>query len=265
MSKNKRRAIEALEEALLVHLQPQKPVTPVISLIYEYCWILLEQDLKHARELATALEQRFVIDPAHHIEGHNGLTAARTSNAVRRINTLVSDRFTQLRNWLRRPTSLSPSAALDQILEVVVGEIRDRRPGCNLQTKYVGNTSIDLFGHRFHALYDVLYVLIENAARHGRPDAPLECLVINEPAHDGETRYGIEILSTLPQRLHDECLTGISAAMAADIGDAFVVEGKSGLRKARALIREYSEFEGLSWREDKGIVTMRIDLRYVNV
>lgn len=265
MSKSKRRAIEAIEESLLSQMQPQKPVTPVISLIYEYCWILLEQDLKLAREHASALEQRFVIDPSHHAEGQSSWVAPKISSSVRKINTLVSERFAQLRSWLHRPTSLSPSAALDQILEVVVGEIRDRRPGCNPQTKYYGNTSIDLFGHRFHALYDVLYVLVENAARYGKLGEPLECLVSNESEKDEETRYRIEIVSTLPPELRDLRLAGISEAMISDIGDAFVVEGKSGLRKARALVREYSEFEGLTWREDKGRVVMRIDLRYLNI
>lgn len=247
---------------VLSSLGPTSPVNSAAKVIYEYCWILLECDLRGLRTAVQVLYDSLALDAASLTRNLDESTSHVVSSEIRKINASLRERFEKLGEWLTRPTSMRPSASFEQLIQVVLEEVGGRYSGFDPEVDLSQVDPIDLLGHRFHMVYDILYVLVDNAAKHG--------------ARKGQISFGVRTLSTSSDENFDIQLSvsseiledevevkknEIHARMIADIDDALIQHGKSGLRKARLLVMNNNELSNFSVSFENNVVTFTADLR----
>lgn len=238
----KRNVLQSMERRVLSVLEPNQPVSQAVAVIYEYCWQLVQVDLIRARHLISSVATSSVIDSADHINGLSDGSSDLVMRCSRRLNTALSVRCDTLSSWLTRPSSASPSASLEQIFHVVLEEVRARHPSNAPQPELQGSTGLDVFGHRFHAIYDILYILVDNASRHGAPSGNLR---FSASTISATSEVRTILMSLQSDVLPHEMLTAkasIEHALAEPLDDALVTEGRSGIRKIKLIVQDYPEF-----------------------
>ena len=238
---NKRHVARNMLDAVAEFLEAERSSGPVIGLIYDFCWLLLEVDLKRLRSTAEGMRRELVISPVSHGSGSSEIDA-RVRDAIRTLNTELQQKFDILVTWLTRPSNVSPSATLSLLFKAVLEEVRGRYLHFDPIVIEEGDGNIDIFGHRFHSVYDVLFVLVDNAAKHGKEDGEIKFSV---PAarHVGDSiEIQIVVSSELKTGVEDESYFSIQCAMNSALDSAMTDEEGSGLRKVRTLVDEVSEF-----------------------
>jgi hypothetical protein len=212
-----------------------------ISYIYDFCWLLLEIDLKRLRSAALSAQQELVIRSNQHISGTGSEVDAQILDASRHLNTELQQRFEHLIGWLTRPSNVSPSATLSLLFLAVILEVQGRYQGFFPKCVEVGETGIDMFGHRFHTFYDALFVLVDNAAKHGNRDGELHFEVRSNTVSQVNSEITMSITSSLKAGDERASCEAITTAMNSDIGSAMLDDCNSGLRKIRVLVEEIDE------------------------
>lgn len=236
-------------------------VTQVTAQLLDYCWLLIEVDLKRARIEIEDLRRRFVIDAEQHFLGRPEIDM-RITERTRALNAELGQRFEAAKSWLTRRSNASPSASVALMVEAVLDEVSQRfefRP----EVKLHEDLSIDLIGHSFHFFYDTLWILVTNAADYGQRDGGLGVTVktMTEP----DRRYvnlTVEVTSRFDPEKKELQMAEIDAVMRADIGDAMERDGGTGLRKLRSLIEEASEAVGFNRFYEGDVVKFVIRWRY---
>ncbi len=224
-----------------------------ISYIYDFCWLLLEIDLKRLRAAALAAQHELVIRPNQHISGSGSELEAQILDAARHLNTELQQRFEQLVGWLTRPSNVSPSATLSLLFQAVILEVQGRYSGFFPKCVELGETGIDMFGHRFHTFYDVLFVLVDNAAKHGDRAGEVHFEVQSNSVSPSTSEITMSVTSVLKSEQEKSSYQAITAAMNSDIGAAMLEDKNSGLRKIRVLVEEVDELSDfiVKFSEDK--------------
>jgi hypothetical protein len=231
------------------------------GLIHEYCWLLFEVDLKRTRRAVEDLRRSSVIDVEAQRLPDRPDTEKRVLDRVRALNTALQQRFEVVSSWLTRPNNVSPSASVILLFHAVLDEVRQRYPQFNPQLDVGGAEDVELLGHRFHFFYDALYILIDNAAKHGRPHGTLGINVATRRGDDNFIYLTVSVASDLDEtgtRQSEQ----IEEAMSAAIGDAMVQDQGSGLRKLRSLADDVEEIIGFDWRYHERSVHFTIEMRY---
>ncbi len=231
------------------------------ALIHEYCWLLFEADLKRVREGVEELRRGFVINTDDHLVDRADVDR-RISERIRSINSAMQQKFEIVRSWFTRPTNQSPSASIGLLFEAVLDEVRQRFPDFKPLIDIKGNSEVDLIGHRFHFVYDVLFILVGNAAKHARSDGALGIDIVADFDHEKYNYLSVSVSSDLARDRRDADLAGIEAAMVAEIGDAMMRNKNSGIRKLREMVSEVEEIIGFDRRYEGDSVIFTIDMRY---
>ncbi len=242
----KRITSNSMLDAVAETLVGDRSISTAIGHIYNYCWLLLEVDLKRLRAAAEAMRQGLVIRPTDHATGNDGDLDARISASTRHLNTLVQQRFESLSNWLTRPSNISPSATLSLLFQAVVDEVQGRYSEFYPKLTEEGEVGIDIFGHRFHAIYDALFVLVDNAARYGKSGGEIKFNVVSSKLPGVNTEISMSITSELKPDSGENRRTSIEKAMSSDLGNAMLDAKDSGLRKVRTLVAETDELTQFS-------------------
>lgn len=222
-------------------LASDRSIGVAISYIYDFCWLLLEIDLKRLRAAALASQHELVIRSNQHISGTGSELDGQILDASRHLNTELQQRFEHLIGWLTRPSNVSPSATLSLLFQAVILEVQGRYQGSLPKCIEVGETGIDMFGHRFHAFYDVLFVLVDNAVRHGNRAGELRFEVRSSTATQAISKITMSITSGFKPGNEIASREAITKAMNSNIGSAMLEDRNSGLRKIRVLVEEVDE------------------------
>lgn len=239
-------------------LAEERGATVAISYIYDFCWLLLEIDLKRLRAAALAAQQELVIRSNQHISGNGSELEAQILDAARHLNTELQQRFEQLVGWLTRPSNVSPSATLSLLFHAVIHEVQGRYSGFLPKCVEAGETGIDMFGHRFHTFYDVLFVLVDNAAKHGDRGGEVHFKVQSNAVSPSTSEITMSVTSSLNLGQEKSSYEAITAAMNSDIGSAMLDDKNSGLRKIRVLVEEVDELNDFSVKFDDATVTFSV-------
>jgi hypothetical protein len=232
------------------------------SLIHEYCWLLFEVDLKRTREAVEELRREFIINVDDQMVERADIDR-RVSERIRSINSALQQKFEIVRSWFTRPTNQSPSASIGLLFEAVRDEVRQRFPHFKPAINYTGQIDVDLIGHRFHFFYDALFILVGNAAKHSRSDGAFGIDVtanFNDPKHN---YVSVSVKSDFAPASRDMDVSGIEAAMVAEIGDAMMKDKNSGIRKLREMVGDVEEIIGFDRRYEDDCVIFTIDMRYL--
>ena len=236
-------------------------LTHSIALVGDYCWAVFEIDLKRARAAVEDLRREFTIHIDEHCCGNVEVDRA-VSDQIRQLNSEYQHRFDQVASWLTRPTSVSPSASIGSLFQVVFDESKLRYPEFKPDLEMLGEQDLDLIGHRFHHVYDALVILIDNAAKHGDRSGKLLFNVEILGDEDKFIRLRIAIKSDLPRTDRKSAIAKIDGAMLAEIGNAMVDNRQSGIRKLRSLVEALDELVAFNCVHDETTVTFTLDLRY---
>lgn len=231
------------------------------ALIHEYCWLLFEADLKRVREAVEDLRRGFVINTDDHLVDRIDIDR-RIGERIRSVNSAMQQKFEIVGSWFTRPTNQSPSASIGLLFEAVLHEVRQRFPEFKPLIEIRGSSEVDLIGHRFHFVYDVLFILVGNAAKHARGDGKLGIEIAADFEQEKYNYLSVSVTSDLDCVRRDIDLAGIEAAMVAEIGDATMRNRNSGIRKLREMVADVEEIIGLDRRYERDSVTFTIDMRY---
>ncbi|NUL18070.1 hypothetical protein HUN27_14570 [Agrobacterium tumefaciens] len=220
-------------------LAQEAPVQKAVATIQEYCWRLLEVDLLKIRaEIERLRTETLMIDPA--ALPVTELNRASATDLARRLNECVQRKFATLSLWLTQPKNISPSATLSLLFNAVLVEVKEQLTDFQPILEITEESNLDLYGHRYHYVYDLLYVLVYNAGKHGKCDGRLSFDVTIDAGNNVTVRVGSDMKET--DRV-EEVTAKIRQAMEAEIENAFKVDVFSGIRKVRSLEAHLDEFK----------------------
>lgn len=214
--------------------------------IFEWCWILIEKDLRHLRMLIDSARINWgMLSRIELISRCPGELEPLASELCREVNVLTDEKFRLLGRWFVKPTNLAPSTALSLLLDAVLEEVKGQFPDYQPKIARSGLSDIELVGMYYHHVYDFLYVVIYNAAKHGSKRGILGQKITVEE-FPGRRRLEIEITSQIaPGNSIQTVRENIDNAMGGSIEDAMVVEGRSGLRKLSQLSTDVPQIEAI--------------------
>jgi hypothetical protein len=237
-------------------------VTP-IAIILEDCWLLFEVDLRRSREAFEKLRSDFVIEVGQRFATGRPDVDARMSQTILELNGLVDQRFEIAKSWLTRPTNFSPSASVSLLVNAVIDEVSQRYPLEAPLIDIPDDADLDLIGHRFHLVYDALFVLVVNAAKYCKVGTRPRIAARRRDDDERFIRLEIEIASSIDPAEVDDRFRRIEEEMTADVDDAMEIDKESGLRKVRCIVEEVDEVVGFDWRRDGQDVAFTLSMRYL--
>jgi hypothetical protein len=243
-------------------LRDTAQVATPLSLILDDCWLLFEVDLRRSREAFEKLRAEFIISVGERFATGRPEVDARMSQTILELNGMVDQRFETAKSWLTRPTNFSPSASVSLLVDAVIDEVRQRykvRPSIDIQE----DADIDLIGHRFHLVYDALFVLVVNAARYSRCGTRPRIIARRDDEDERFIGLTMEISTSMDPAKGDEHARRIEEEMTADVDDAMDIDEQSGLRKVRCIVEEVKEVVGFDWRREGDAVAFTMSLRYL--
>lgn len=231
------------------------------DLIIQHCWQILEPDLIEVRrELDRWRGTKLVLKSEALPAVAERTVDDRRQQLIKLVNEQVSESVRQISAWFATPKEITPSATMLELFQVVLQEVGDQVPGFDPNITTPEDDVVRIVGHRYQYVYDALYILVHNAAQHGRASGPIGLRIESRRAGDNlvvDTHIDSEIDDDGED--HGDRIT---FAMTAPLADALVTEGSSGIRKLRALADEKREISDVAVNVDATSVhaTFRITL-----
>lgn len=211
-------------------------VVQLPGIIIDYCWRMVEVDLAKVRRLLSEMKSSygvFSFSPKCTDPSMKKLYYKFTQE----INSTTGHKFRLMASWFNKPSYASPSTDIYLLFSAVVSEVKDRVTNFNPKID-VGDKSFPVNGGAYYVIYDALYVLIHNAAIHGKQSGKILFLVTHE---ENKNAIKIELrteINTKIEMLHAQ--RKIESALANSDDDAYVIENNSGIKKIKKLEREES-------------------------
>ena len=151
------------------------------------------------------------------------------------------------------------------MFQAVLDEVKQRFP-CNPVVDLNDSGDIDLIGHRFHFIYDALYILVVNAAKYGMAETPLTVSAGHKFTDDGRFIYlSVTVGSEIIPAERATRTAEIEAAMNAEVGEAMDqmdLDEQSGIPKLKGLVAVANEIVGFSHRYEGDAVKFTIEIRF---
>ncbi|NVC29603.1 hypothetical protein FCU42_20985 [Vibrio parahaemolyticus] len=207
------------------------------SVIIDYCWRLAEFDLVTTKKLLSERKSShgvFSYSPKHGSSTHK----RQYSKFSQEVNSLTSQKFGLMASWFNKPTYASPSTDIYLLFNAVISEVKDSFPEFEPKID-LGDKIFTINGGTYYVIYDALFVLIHNAAKHGKPDGRIHFKVSILEERINAIR--IELYAELDSyEAVTKALDNIEEAQLLAKGDADDYESKSGIRKLKKLENEGS-------------------------
>lgn len=206
------------------------------SLIMDYCWRLVESDLVKLRKLLSEKKSSHAVF-SYTPKSISGYRRREYSKFSQEVNTVTNKKFGLISSWFNKPSYASPSTEIYLLFRAVVSEVKGNvshfDPRIDLDDR-----SFSIAGGTYYVIYDALYVLIHNAAIHGKPNGEIH-FHVSKP----ENRQALRInLSTELSSIFEiqDAHKKINAALAELNDDAHIVEGNSGIKKLKRMEKDGS-------------------------
>lgn len=223
-----------------------------VGAIQRSCWQLIQPDLDKIRSsLAGARALWGTIGNIDQLK-LTGDDRRAAKELFSRINIATDDAFKTVISWFHQPQEMAPSAPLSILFEAVIREVQESYPRFQPTVKLSGASEITLTGGVYHIVYDALFILIGNAAKHCPEHVAIlrrfEILAGNENKNELVVTIATECSSASQLEVVRECL---QAALSGDTSLANFVDQKSGFLKlahmlehSRELLRIVPDFSG---------------------
>lgn len=213
--------------------------TGLLSILNEYCWRLISTDLKHINEFLK--EQKNTIQSfANNSLFQNSTTFDeynRKNLSILRLEflRLLDEKFKMLYEWFNRPQNVAPRAEISLLFAAVTQEVKDSFEGFGnnseiLHSEIIGNEhNLELFGNSYLIIYDALFVIIYNAAKHGKRNTKLEKEINLDLKNN---KIYIKVSSQISDdETESSVREKIKIDRIEDIENAQIFENKSGIKK----------------------------------
>ena len=219
-----------------------------------HCWDLLTEDLLR---IQNELRRIFISEVRPLLRG-----VAEGKREFDEWKSLAADLdqtadglFSGLNRWFEKSEGSAMLVTVRELVTVVVQEVAGYFP--NYEQRYCHEQGGDesLWGLAYQTVYDLLSVFFTNIAQHADPKAETRLssgFTDWEPS--GSAMLNISIVSqNLSGTIDEDVRRSMHEALVNDDDDnSMVREGKSGLGKAKALIRAYSGGGRFSWGVEDG-------------
>lgn len=209
------------------------------TLLSDYCWRLAEVDLKSFNGWLKGQKNSLInvgmLDDLKSMV--SGYYRVQISSLHRETLRAIQDKLNGMSAWFKRPPSVSPKASLSLLFRAVVAEVQESYPQFKPALDDSGG-EIELFGGAYHVLYDSFYVAVYNAAKHGKGNGQVN----RHFSIEGDSSTGQTVVCEIASELRDEdSESEVEARLTvaphehADISNAQIFEGRSGIRKLHQL------------------------------
>ncbi|WP_323963367.1 hypothetical protein [Aeromonas hydrophila] len=211
----------------------------ITTIISEYCWRLAEVDLRDFNKYLKKNRfnvQDFIHDFKLTAGEENQRSYILAIEFTRDLQQCITKKIDAMIGWFKRPTSVSPKASVSLLYKAVVEEVKESLPSLSADTEYSEEQDIELMGGAYHVIYDALYVVIYNAAKHGRRGGNVckNVYLLND--QHGKTTLKIHISSQVcVGSSDDEINRKLEISSDDDIINAQLSESRSGIRKLHNL------------------------------
>lgn len=233
------------------------------QVVYEYCWRLLETDLSKIRPMIERAHLSWgSIDQARFLEACPEELGTLGIGLCRAINAKTNDVFRTVSGWFTKPVNLSPSAPISILIEAVLEEVKGHFGDFKPKIISLGIPDIELVGAFYHHMYDFLYAVIHNAARHGARDGTIETDLRLTHLDAAYQKLYVGITSTINDSDSiDKVISIIESRIAEVSEDAMVVEGNSGIKKIVRLPIDVEEVLSTDFSASGNKITVSIEMR----
>ena len=243
------RLYEEFKDVLVEHFQVGFGPSELSSLFSDHCWELMTEDLVRVQDQLRIFFHGTVRPVLRAV-------SAKKQNRVmwRQLSTELDQRaevlFSDLSGWFTRSEGATMTVTVRELLNVVVEETGNYWPRYRKRFILSQGGEERLFGATYQNVYDILSVLFSNIAQHGNPEADtLVSSVFAIKESESGNMLRVCVTSAVHSGAEDH---EVRAAMAGALNensqrDPMVIEGRSGLGKARALVESYSDGGEFKW------------------
>ena len=238
----------------------------VCPLFLDHCWDLLTEDLIR---IQNELRKVFTTEIRPLLRSVSaGRREVRWRFLATELDQTSEGLFSNLLRWFGKSEGSAMTVSVRELVTVVVEEIAQYFPSYQKKYRFVDGGNESLSGLTYQTVYDLLSLFFTNIAQHADPSAEsslwAEFINLDE---SGSAMLEIRIVSkNLFSNSDAQVRKAILEALANDDeGESMVREGKSGLGKARALIRAYSGDGGFSWKVEEGKCQMKFHVPVIVV
>ena len=211
-----------------------------ISIVDEYCWNLITINLREIN-IFFQKEKQEVIDLAkfHLLEEAESFISENNIETNKPFSLdfhrNINDRYRKINDWFQRPSSVAPQVLLSLLYTVVVKQVKETYKDFRCDEEILITNDIDLMGSSFLCIYDALYVVIYNAAKHGNKNSDLSSQISYNPV-DKLIKFNIN------SRINDfdneiDINNRLQISSDEDIENAQLIENNSGIKKLYNLDR----------------------------
>ena len=234
--------IQAAAVKIIIQVYEASRSTDSLDVVLiEYCWRLIDVDLKTIKA-----ELKFLHRSAKQLESLALLPSALNSQATilarsltRELINSIDSRMMAMHTWFQKPLNVSPRAALSLLYAAVIAEVKDEYPEFNPIMHPDDPGEIEIIGGAYHIVYDCLYVVIYNAAKHG--DGTVRT-VFTPVKTASEKKISIEVSSQIAAQDSPFIVAErVLAAQASDLNTAHLRDHRSGIAKLRQLDQNCTE------------------------
>jgi hypothetical protein len=245
-----------------------KSTSSIPIIITEYCWRIAEHDLKEINAFLKNQKSSLV---ANDLLGEIRLSAGWSNRAsagdfCKELVRAIDERFLTLYTWFKRPANVAPKASLSLLYKAVVAEVQETFSEFSTQTNFDEEKDVEIAGGAYHIIYDSFYVVIFNAAKHGKQGSELEreFQIFDNPLRRGKI-LSLTIISKIRDSdSEEEVKSRLIITGTEDVSDAQVSEDRSGIRKLYNLQDLNSNFAigEIACRNRKVSINMMLELEH---
>ncbi|GFD76976.1 hypothetical protein KUL113_63960 [Tenacibaculum sp. KUL113] len=225
---------ESCATALIDHYNSCGNIYGVETIIAEACWRIAEVDLKSFNSYIKGRKPNFLAEPPLSSSKNLNLTPEGmevTRELERELRTLIAEKLTTICAWFKKPQSASPKASLSLLYKAVVSEVQQTFFDFKPDTDFKEEDDIELYGGVYHIFYDALYVIIFNAAKHGKSNGNLlrEFYISTE---NNRRHLRFRVLSEIKDEDDEKyVLSRLEVKQGENLQFAQVIENRSGIKK----------------------------------
>ncbi|MEP0826490.1 MAG: hypothetical protein HRF40_13485 [Nitrososphaera sp.] len=222
---------------MVKHFAENKTVNGISLILTEYCWRIAEVDLRNASSYLKGQRAALLMQDVLGELNLNQFNKDLAKEFNRELVHLINEKLKVMYGWFKKPVSVAPKASLSLLYRAVIAEVKVAFSSFEAETEYGENEDIEIMGGAYHVLYDAFYVVIFNAAKHGKMNGKIDrsFSIVNNPG-SVSGRILLIISSEIPD---DECELHVNERLKVNPGDdidnAQLSENRSGIRKLHHL------------------------------
>lgn len=229
--------LKACMTDLVKFFRVQGATNSLPTVLLEYCWRIVEFDLIAIRSYIKEMKAQLAINELQNELRKSGYSSPQASAAFfKDLQVAAGKQFKLAQNWFKKPPSVSPKADVNLLYKAVIMEVKETFSDFNTEAEYNEEDIFELYGDAYHRIYDALFVIIYNAAKHGKPKASLERSFLFEKDRADKTYLILNISSIISDSQSDADVNSmLELAPNEDIVNAHMHENRSGIPKLHNL------------------------------